>query len=250
MKEKLKKSINFDTISQKTNKKLQNLSKRKENESKFYIDAGTTWTKILEKNKNEKKYSVIKTSKLKNFKREIAGATGHSAKLVGNEKYTNEVVSLAYGAKKHINFKKEKNFVVLDLGSRDVKFVKFENGIFFDMDWNSACASATGATVEMLLKFYNVKIENLKAVDEKYLITCGIFGLEKIMDDVSQGVAPEIAISKFVHGIAVNVYNFAKKPEKIYLSGGFCENKCFVDCLKKYCKVKCLGRFVLCDGLV
>ena len=30
-------------------------------------------------------------------------------------------------------------------------------GKFFDLDWNTSCAAATGATVEMLLKFYDVK---------------------------------------------------------------------------------------------
>ena len=89
------------------------------------------------------------------------------------------------------------------------------------MDWNTACASATGATVEMLLKFYDIKPDELEFTEEKYNITCGIFGLEKIMDDIANGEKASIAISKFLHGIAYNAWNFAKKPEKLYLSGGF-----------------------------
>ena len=57
--------------------------------------------------------------------------------------------------------------------------------------------------------------------------------MEKIMDSISSGIKPSEAVSKFVHGIAFNTWNFCKKPEKIYLSGGFCKNKCrlslFVD---------------------
>ena len=139
--------------------------------------------------------------------------------------------------------------IVLDLGSRDVKWVKFNQGKFKDLDWNNSCASATGATVEMLLKFYDVDVDELVTVDERYNITCGIFGLEKIMDDIAKGQEANVAISKFVHGIAFNAWNFAKKPKKIYLSGGFCENKCFVDSLSKYCEVVPLGRFLLCEGL-
>ena len=89
----------------------------------------------------------------------------------------------------------------------------------------------------------------LKCNDEKYSITCGIFGLEHIMDDVARGLSADIAISKFIHGIAFNAWNFAKNPEKICISGGFCDNKCFIESLKKYCDVVSLGRFVLVDGL-
>ena len=117
------------------------------------------------------------------------------------------------------------------------------------MDWNTNCASATGATIEMLLKFYGVDVQNLIPNKEKYPVTCGIFGLEKIMDDVSGGISPEVAISKFITGVAFNAYNFTKRPNKIYLSGGFCENKCFVEALKFFVEVETLGRFILVDGL-
>jgi activator of 2-hydroxyglutaryl-CoA dehydratase len=117
------------------------------------------------------------------------------------------------------------------------------------MDWNTSCASSTGATVEMLMKFYNVKSDDLKFQEEKFAVTCGIFGMEKIMDSISGGSKPAEAVSKFVHGIAFNAWNFSKRPEKIYLSGGFCENKCFTESLSRYCEVVTLGRFVLCEGL-
>ena len=209
----------------------------------IYVDAGTTWTKILKIENNEKTYEVIPTSKLKNLNLTPTKATGHS--IIKTNNYENEVVALANGAKKYL----EDNFIALDLGSRDIKWVKYQNKKFQDMDWNSSCASATGATVEMLLKFYNVKIEDLIFTKEKYAITCGIFGLEKIMDDVSNGLEPKIAISKFIHGIAYNAFTFTKNPDKICISGGFCENKCFIKCLEEYCKVIPLGRYVLVDGL-
>lgn len=211
---------------------------------KIYIDAGTTWTKILKIENDKRSYDVVKTCDFKKTNTKFIKCTGHS---LTKEKgiYENEVVALSYGAKKYL----EDDFVVLDLGSRDIKYVRFENQKFKDMDWNCSCASATGATIEMLLKFYNVDIKNLKYTDEKYSITCGIFGLERIMDDVAKGIEPERAISKFIHGIAYNAYNFTKKAPKICVSGGFCENKCFIETLCKYSEVIPLGRFVLVDGL-
>ena len=211
--------------------------------TEYYIDAGTTRTKILKIENSKKEYSIIPSSELKKMNIVAAKSTGHS--LVKTKAYENEVVALANGAKKYLL----DDYVVLDVGSRDIKWVKFQNKKFKDMDWNTACASATGATVEMLLKFYNVDIKDLKFTKDKYAITCGIFGLEKIMDDVSKGLDADIAISKFIHGLAFNAFNFTKNPNKICLSGGFCENPCFVESLKQYCKVMPLGSFVLAEGL-
>ena len=227
------------------------------------LDAGTTWSKIIEKStsslmrdfesslvkeENGYKYYVIPSSELKNINFKFDRATGHmSLSMLNNEKdYENEVIALIQGFRKYIN----DDAIVLDMGSRDSKWAKFKDGKFKDLDWNSSCSSSTGATIEMLLKFYNVNAQDLKVSDEKYIITCGIFGLEKIIDDIAKGGNAKTAISKFIHGIAFNAWNFAKKPNKIYLSGGFCENKCFVDSLNKYCEVIPLGRFLLCEGLL
>lgn len=226
----------------------------------IYLDAGTTYSKIIVINEDdfcqnyseyfikkngEKSYyilpsSVIKSENLVN-KLNIKRSCGH----MGNSD-ENEIIALANGTKPII----EKDATILDLGSRDAKWIRFKDGKFHDMDWNTSCASSTGATVEMLLKFYNVNRDELEFNSEKFAVTCGIFGLEKIMDDISNGANPDEAISKFVHGIAYNAWNFAKKPKKIYLSGGFCENNCFVQSLKNYCDVVILGRFMLCEGLI
>ncbi len=229
----------------------------------IFLDAGTTWSKIIEnksslmnnyaafliKQENGCNYYVMPSQNLKNINFKFDRATGHmSLNLLKNKKnYENEVIALIKGFQSKVT---EENSVILDMGSRDSKWAAFKNGNFKDLDWNTSCSSSTGATVEMLLKFYNIKIENLKFSKEKYIITCGIFGLEKIMDDIAKGTSAEIAISRFIHGIAYNAWSFAKRPEKLYLSGGFCENQCFVDSLNNYCKTVPLGRFLLCEGLI
>ena len=227
------------------------------------LDAGTTWSKIAEnsssnlmqnyaqykvKTQNGLNYYVIPSSELKNINFKFDKATGHMSLCMLNDKkdYENEVIALINGFRKQV----KEDAVILDMGSRDSKWVQFKNGNFKDLDWNSSCSSSTGATIEMLLKFYNTEVKSLKFSEEKYVITCGIFGLEKIMDDIAKGSKAEEAISKFIHGIAFNAWTFAKKPDKIYLSGGFCENQCFLDSLSKYCTVIPLGRFLLCEGLL
>ena len=220
----------------------------------LYLDAGTTYSKIIAvdeilpdlkqvKTIENKNYYILESCLLNGLNLKYASACGH---MTGSFVHENEIIALAKGAKKYI----EPNSTVLDLGSRDAKWISFKDAKFHDMDWNTSCASSTGATVEMLLKFYDLGVKDLKFEPEKFNITCGIFGLEKIMDSISRGVKSSVAVSKFVHGIAFNAWKFAKKPEKLYLSGGFCENKCLVDSLKNYCDVFLMGRFILCEGLM
>lgn len=219
----------------------------------LYLDAGTTYSKIITDKdcfseqslvctKNGKYYYIIPSSYIKTIELTPDGCCGHMS-----NSNVNEIIALANGAKK---YSIDDDATILDLGSRDAKWIRFKSGKFHDMDWNTSCASSTGATVEMLLKFYNVNSNELFFTPEKFAVTCGIFGMEKIMDSISAGAAPAEAISKFVHGIAFNAWNFSKRPEKIYLSGGFCENKCLVESLNNYCEVISLGRFVLCEGLI
>jgi len=232
--------------------------------SKFYLDAGTTYSKIIEINAGDfdsglgiptqqqgsKKYYILPSKTLKTLDIKFEKTCGHmhlSSQLTAHSSPAeNEIIALANGCKGKV----EPSATILDLGSRDAKWIRFKENKFSDMDWNTSCASSTGATVEMLLKFYEVKLGELTFNEQKFPVTCGIFGLEKIMDDISKGSAAPDAISKFIHGIAYNAWSFAKKPEKIYLSGGFCTNDCFVDSLKSYCQVEILGRFVLCEGLI
>lgn len=219
----------------------------------IYLDAGTTYSKIISdencfdkeffvKEKDSFYYYIIPSNIIKTLEFTPERSCGHMSNA--NE---NEIVALALGAKKYVDIE---DSTILDLGSRDAKWIRFKNGRFYDMDWNTSCASSTGATVEMLLKFYEVENSDLTFNEDKFSITCGIFGMEKIMDSISSGIKPAEAISKFVHGIAFNAWNFAKRPNKIYLSGGFCENKCLVDSLAQYCEVETLGRFILCEGLM
>ena len=231
-------------------------------------DAGTTWAKIIEQLpsklmlscrnykaeyfiKEEKgcRYYVMPSQELKNTGIKFDRASGHmTLNLIKDKKgCENEVIALIQGFRKNFSVK---DAVILDMGSRDIKCAVFKNGRFKDLDWNTGCSSSTGASIEMLLKFYNINPEDLVFSPEKYVITCGIFGFEKIMDDISKGVSAKLAVSKFIHGIAFNAWNFAKRPNKIYLSGGFCENQCFIKSLQQYCETEPAGRFLLAEGLI
>lgn len=249
---------------------------------KILADAGTSWTKTLEVfncqeelssspfnnlvlegvtssaiitgrdclgNPTQGRLSLIPTS-LMNLNPDILfdSATGHMSnrRLNTAGKYENELVAMARGCMKMIE---EPDVTLVDLGSRDSKWIKYNNYKYKDLDWNGTCGSGTGATIEMVCNFYNVEPQKLPIEKEKIAVTCGVFGMEKIMDMVARSIPPEIAISRYIHGIAFNVWKFAQCPDKIYLSGGLCLNDCFVNSLKLYCDVILLGRFVLLEGL-
>ncbi len=248
--------------------------------TKLYIDAGTSWSKVLEIYEDEndliksqlpvamdyyssqlqqdnkdktvnKRVFILPSRLLGELNINFDGATGHMAKnrLKPDGLYQNEMLSLAYGAKKMLSSEELNNATIVDIGSRDVKWVRFIDGKYRDLDWNGSCGSVTGATVEMLSKFYGVDTSKIPPHKEKIPVTCGVFAMEKIMDDIASNIPPEIAIAKYINGIAYNTWKFAGCPEKIYLSGGFCLNNCFIESLKYYCEVSPLGRLVLLEGL-
>ena len=73
--------------------------------------------------------------------------------------------------------------------------------------------------------------------------------MEKIFDSIIASGDIEGAIARFINGVAYNVFVFAKKPKRIYFSGGLCKNNCFTTSLASYCDVVKLGRGVLLEGL-
>ena len=68
-----------------------------------------------------------------------------------------------------------------------------------------------------------------------------------------EGLSKTVALSEhMLEGFRKSFHlapDFTKNPEKICLSGGFCENPCFIESLEQYCEVLPLGSFVLVDGL-
>ena len=205
-------------------------------------DFGTSYCKLLETESGEPP-TLTPTRDLdrKNIKVDIA--TGHNGKRYAT-KYVNELTALAKGGLSLIN---ESTFTLLDCGSRDIKYVIYEDGKIKDMGWNAECGASMGFTIELLEKYYSIDFASLAIPKSSFSITCGVLGMSHIFDAVVTGESEAEAVAKFVKGIALNAYNFAKRPEKIFLSGGLCDNPLFVGSFP--CAVEPLGRFVLLEGL-
>jgi activator of 2-hydroxyglutaryl-CoA dehydratase len=204
-------------------------------------DFGTSYCKILDTTIDAKPRIIPTRSLPRSFKADLA--TGHNAAR-RSVKSINELTALARGGKALI---KANDFVLLDCGSRDIKFVRFAGGEVVDMGWNAECGASMGFTIELLSTYYQLDYAALPIPATGFSITCGVLGMSQIFDAVVSGVTEAEAVAKFVRGIALNAYRFAGEPKELYLSGGLCDNPLFVGSFP--CRVRALGRFVLIEGL-
>jgi len=205
-------------------------------------DFGTSYCKFLDLDAPGAKPSIVATKELPQETR-VDLATGHNGKRFA-DRYINELIALARGGEAMIE---EEEYVLLDCGSRDIKFIKYQNGKLADMGWNAECGASMGFTIELLERYYELDYAHLRVPEKTFSVTCGVLGMSDIFDAVISGVPVAEAVARFVKGIAINAYRFAGSPTRLYLSGGLCDNPLFVGSFP--CQVTPLGRFVLLRGL-
>ena len=205
-------------------------------------DFGTSYSKFMDLSSPEPAPYVKATKELdRDLKVDLA--TGHNGKRFSS-RYVNELIALARGGESLIE---EDNYLLLDCGSRDIKYIRYRDGKLKDMGWNAECGASMGFTIELLENYYNLDFNTLPIPDKTFSVTCGVLGISSIFDEITSGMDESTAVASFVKGIAVNAFRFAGSPEKMYLSGGLCDNRLFVESLP--CEVAPLGRFVLLAGL-
>ena len=205
-------------------------------------DFGTSYSKFIDLSSATPEPYITPSKELTVGNR-VAIATGHNGKRF-SDRYVNELTVLARGGEYLIE---ENNFVLLDCGSRDIKFVHYIDGHLNDMGWNSECGASMGFTIELLARYYDLDYHTLPIPDRPFSVTCGVLGMSRIFDAVVSGTPDSEAVARFVMGIAINAYRFAGSPTKLYLSGGLCDNPLFVNSFP--CEIIPLGRFVLLKGL-
>ena len=205
-------------------------------------DFGTSYCKFVDLSQPGEPPRMVATRELAGSTR-VDIATGHNGKRFAKQ-YVNELVALARGGEALVH---EADYLLLDCGSRDIKFVRYEEGRVKDMGWNTECGASMGFTIELLEKYYELDYTAMPTPRRTFSVTCGVLGMSHIFDAVISGTPVAEAVARFVKGIAVNAWRFAGSPARLYLSGGLCDNPVFVNSFP--CEVKTLGRFVLLEGL-
>ncbi len=206
-------------------------------------DAGSSWCKLF--SLGDGAVTILPTREMAKEDLRFDWGTGHTARK-RSDQFENDLISLSKGSLALVELE---DFTVLDLGSRDAKLVSFSRRRPVKLDWSVGCAAATGATVEMLGKFYDVDFDDVPVEDDWTPVTCGTYAVERIMDQVSGGDSAQRAIGRFVHGLARNCFDFCGKPERLHLSGGFTLNVPFLSALGRYTEVVPMGRTVPLAGL-
>ena len=204
-------------------------------------DFGTSWTKILDTDSGERR--IEKTKDLATFKADLA--TGHNTNNRAR-RTVNELIALGDGAMQLVD---DKEYTVLDVGSRDVKYVRFDGGRVVQMDWSAKCGALTGFTLELILSYFSVDPAEVEPGRGTMGITCGVLGMEQLFEAIAAGRSIESALADFTRGLASNAYQFIGRPGRFYLSGGMCENQLFLKSFPAGVEVLPLGRFVLVEGL-
>lgn len=205
-------------------------------------DFGTSYSKILDLSQPRLPAQIVATRQLPPETR-VELATGHNARRFGARRI-NELVALARGGETLIN---KPDFLLLDCGSRDLKFVRYARGRLADMGWNAECGASMGFTIELLERYYQLESAKMSRPEGSFTVTCGVLGLSDIFDAVVNGVPEEEAVARLIKGIAINAHRFAGRPAHLYLSGGLCDNPVFVKSFPA--EVTPLGRLVLLTGL-
>ena len=204
-------------------------------------DFGTTWTKLLDTDTGVRQ--IHRTKEVDGVVVEIA--TGHNARRRGR-RHINELIALAHGARRLIT---EPDFLVLDVGSRDIKFVQMSGHDLVHMDWTTTCGALTGFTLELLGSYYEIDYSTIEPSDQVVPVTCGVLGMEQLFELVASGISETEAVARFARGIALNAHRFIGEPARFYLSGGMCDNRLFMCSFPEGVEPVPLGRFVLVEGL-
>jgi len=204
-------------------------------------DFGTSFTKILDTETGERR--IAPTREARAIRADLA--TGHNAALHA-EKTVGELLAMARGGQSLIG----PDFHLLDIGSRDMKYLHIRDGRVIRMDWNAQCGAMTGFTLELMGNYFDLDFSKVKPSEKDYPMTCGVLGLERAFDDMAQGLDPEEALARFARGLAISAHRFIGRPDKFHLSGGMCDNPLFLKSFPEGVEVITAGRFVLIDGLL
>ena len=175
--------------------------------------------------------------------------TGHNAELLAR-RAVNELTALARGARRLLEPRGERSFVVLDVGSRDMKYVRWREGGVARLDWNTSCGALTGFSLELLGRHFGIDFASVAPASEPLPLACGLIGIERLFDLIAGGLSAAEAIARFTRGLALSAHRFAGRPDRLFLSGGMCDNPLFLASFPAGVEVIPLGRFVLAEGLL
>ena len=133
-----------------------------------------------------------------------------------------------------------KNTCVIDIGGQDTKAILLKNGRVMKFLMNDKCSAGTGKFLEIMADKLGVdliELENLASKGNKIHISsmCTVFAESEVISLIGEGTSREDIASGVIDSVVTKVVSLASQlnSDDYVLTGGFCENKYFINCLSK-----------------
>jgi len=129
---------------------------------------------------------------------------------------------------------------VIDIGGQDSKIINIENGQVRDFSMNDKCSAGTGRFLEVMAGALGVSITKLCRLAEQgggvqISSMCTVFAESEVVGLIGAGTpVADIAhgiIDSIVTRIASQAAKLLLPQEKVYLTGGLCENDSIIRAL-------------------
>ena len=130
---------------------------------------------------------------------------------------------------------------IIDIGGQDTKIISLNNGKVTDFTMNDKCAAGTGKFLELMANTLGVSIIDLSEMaligeDISINSMCTVFAESEVISLIGKGTSREDISRGIINSITGRVYSMLHKhgsSELIYLTGGLCEVKPFIELLSE-----------------
>ena len=128
---------------------------------------------------------------------------------------------------------------IIDIGGQDTKIISLNDGKVTDFTMNDKCAAGTGKFLELMSNTLGVSILELSEMaligeDISINSMCTVFAESEVISLIGKGTIREDISRGIINSITGRVYSMLHKhgsSELIYLTGGLCEVKPFIELL-------------------
>jgi len=156
--------------------------------------------------------------------------TGYFRKKIPNDGNITEITASIYGVKYYYS----NVDVIVDIGGQDIKIIDLRTNSF---RLNDKCSAGTGAFLEFIAKYFDLKVEDLEKIHRKSnnpIIlnqTCGIFALSEMISSMVNNENIEDVISGMHFSFARRISHMIPDCDTLVLIGGVIKNRGIVDSL-------------------
>jgi predicted CoA-substrate-specific enzyme activase len=128
---------------------------------------------------------------------------------------------------------------IIDIGGQDTKIISLNDGKVTDFTMNDKCAAGTGKFLELMANTLGVSIIDLSEMaligeDISINSMCTVFAESEVISLIGKGTSREDISRGIINSITGRVYSMLHKhgsSELVYLTGGLCEVKPFIELL-------------------